>query len=177
MPRIVFTGAPSSGKTTVAQRISARYPAWKVHDEIAARLIQDGRRSISEADFTCEILKQMIECEAQCCQAPIEIYDRAIPDSLTYLTLTNTPSPFPEIPLKQRYDLVFFFEPLPFKRAKIHRDFDEQNAAWLAAALLETYKSLDYQIFLVPVLDRDARTELVIKEILNRFMRAELQND
>ena len=168
MFRVVLTGAPSSGKTTTALEIARLMPSWLVHKEIATSLAEQGARNGDEAEFTLKIIQAMILLEEAPCSSDVEIFDRALPDSITYLSLTSTPFPIAGLKLTDRYDLVFNFAPLPFFRGEIRNDFDLENFQTLVQSLPDSYRRLNYSVVEVPVGTVEFRAGLVIRTILER---------
>lgn len=171
MLRVVFTGPPSSGKSTTVAAIAEKMPGWKIHEEIATKLIKQGKRGCDEADFSRRILAEMLRIEAQNMHWPVTIYDRGVPDSFVYLKLGGgtIDSKEARISLTRRYDLVFSFAPLPFQSDSMRNEFDRQNAGFLAETLPETYRKLSYSVVDVPVLSVAERADLIIDEIIKRI--------
>lgn len=175
MLRIVFTGAPSSGKTSVALTIANKRPSWTVHEEVATQIIKCGARGTNEAEFSMRIMEEMLRLEAAPRTSKIEVYDRAIPDSLTYLKLTGTHYNS-KIALLNRYDLVFCFDPLPIKVGGTRNNFDAINAAWLAKELPQAYREIGCAPITVPVNSIEARANFIISTIEERLILEERTN-
>jgi|688.fasta_scaffold646581_2 predicted ATPase len=171
MLRVVFTGPPSSGKSTTAAAIAAKMPGWKVHEEIATKLIKLGARGSDEAEFSRRILEEMLAIEVANRYWPVTIYDRGVPDSFVYLKLGGGIVRDKESKtfLTHRYDLVFSFASLPFKSDSTRNDFDRANAEFLAEALPETYRQLNYPVLSVPVCPVEERADLIINQIINQL--------
>ena len=167
----VITGAPSSGKTSVVQKLESL--GYRVVHEVARAYIEEELKRGRTLDqikadilaFEQSILDRKIEIEDALPKTAVIFFDRAIPDSIAYFKLENLD---PAQPLAKsrsiRYKKIFFFERLVFEKDHV-RSEDAAIASRLEALLEESYRHLGYTPLRVPLLSVQARTDFILKHV------------
>jgi predicted ATPase len=167
----VITGAPCSGKTAVIKELE-RLGCPVVH-EVAREYIDKGLRkgeTLAEikADilsFERDILYKKLEIEQLLPMDKTIYLDRAIPDSIGYYIHEGLD---PADPIRKskfwRYEHVFFFERIPFKKDRV-RSEDEKIASKLEGLLKESYRLLGYKIVAVPFMPVSHRVDFILKHV------------
>ena len=117
--KIVLTGGPGSGKTTVLNTLGEM--GYTIFPELSRQWIQRAQQSGTSdyfdekpLEFSAALLEGRIQQYQQAEQASSDILflDRGIPDVFAYLDHRGQPHEFPQESLqKYRYDHVFFFPP------------------------------------------------------------------
>ena len=153
----VLTGGPSSGKTTLLERLqelgyhTVSEAARVVIDEYRAKGIPVSELRKDERLFQQHVMQVKLETEERTPKGGPVFFDRGIPDSIAYYQVCGLDTQEIEKVSGSRYRRVFFLEQLPF-----HYDYarteDESTARRLSQLLLESYENLGYDIVHVPVL-------------------------
>ncbi len=167
----VITGAPSSGKTTLTNRLAFEgYPI--VPD--AARILIDEERSqgltvketrANDAAFQRRILKMKMEIEEKTNPLQLTFFDRGIPDSIAYYrNCGEDPGEAIEASSKRRYKGVFLLEHLPFEKdyARIE---DEKKASELEQLAYDAYAETGYNVIYVPRMPVGKRMQLILSRL------------
>lgn len=167
----VITGAPCSGKTAVIRKLEQLgYPV--VH-EIARAYIDErlregetiARIKADVLSFERHILYKKIAIEQSLSREKIVFLDRAVPDSIGYYILEGLD---PDDPIQKsrlwRYKKIFFFDRIPFEKDHV-RSEDEKIAQKLDGLLKESYRMLDYEIIVVPIMTINERVRFILKHV------------
>lgn len=170
MKKIVLTGGPSVGKTTVLEILSSR--GYTVVPESARMTIEEERLKDSDAlpsknreKFQKLVAERQLELEAKA-SGEIVFLDRSLIDGYAYCTLDNVPIPsiIKEIG-KGRYDKIFFLETLGIYVEDGVRSRSLENAEKIHARIKETYEEFGYEPIVVPVLPPEERADYILKRI------------
>ena len=167
--KIVITGGPCSGKTTIINRL--RDDGYKILEEVA-------REVIAERNFNRKLdATEMLELQK-------EIYDRQIKKEIDVDSLEETvfldrgyvdnhaycehhigyiPKWLLTAPVK-RYDQILVFERLPLIKDGIRRESDKE-AKQIHDRIICAYKNSGYEPIIVPVMSIEDRTEYVKKAV------------
>jgi predicted ATPase len=169
---VVITGAPSSGKTTIVNLF--RKEGFLCVDETARIFIEqqllDGRslaeiRS-NEESFQTELLRSKIEIESNIDPHRLAIFDRAIPDSLTYYRVAGlNPSQILDSCFNFKYKKIFHFDRLPLVRDNVRTE-DEATANFIDTWLKKDYAALGYEVICVPVMSVEERVKFIKAQFL-----------
>jgi predicted ATPase len=164
----VFSGGPSSGKTTIIDLLAVR--GYKVVPEAARvyvqRLLDMGEKlddlRQDPLQFQTGLVKEKVRAELDLVPDELVFLDRAMPDSLAYYELYGLDSQ-PILPHCQRfhYHKVFMFERLSWERDGIRVE-DDEKAAFLERQLEDVYKTLGYEPFHVPAMPVEDRLNFVL---------------
>jgi len=169
----VITGGPSSGKTTVLNKLVKL--GYVIYPE-AARVFIDQEmakgKSLkeirgNEVKFQIKVLKLKIEVEKAAPKDKIVFFDRAVPDSIAYYQICGLDSK--EV-LKfcqgRKYRKIFFFEQLPFDQ-DYARVEGEGTIKKLNKLLKESYENLGYEVIKIPAVSVKERVKKILAEIKN----------
>tara|TARA_R110000823_G_scaffold315370_1_gene447185 strand:- start:75214 stop:75750 length:537 start_codon:yes stop_codon:yes gene_type:complete len=159
--RIVITGGPGTGKTTLIDELEKRgYTCLhEVSREITKKAQEEGVEQLFLTDpilFSQRLLDgrlaQFIEAKAY--QKEYLFYDRGLPDVTAYMDYFKTeyPESFTNSCLDNQYDTVFLLPPWK----KIYKQDNEryenfEEAKKIHTALLKGYENYGYDVQLVPV--------------------------
>lgn len=179
--RIVLTGGPHAGKTTLIDELASRGERVvpeaaigviaKLQSELGAERTTEWRRTHAD-EFQERIAREQLELEAQVSVRPEErvFFDRGLFDGLAYCRLAGVAPPRTvwEARGELRYDLVVLCElVLPFKeRGASGRTSDLTRARAIESALEAVWIELGYPLWRLPA-DRTpgARAELLLERV------------
>jgi len=164
--KVVLDGGGSTGKTTLINEFKkSGYPVV----EEAARIILREQPDLVKKDFLkfqLAIFHKQLELEKNV--KGTVFLDRGLPSGLAYFRFRGLPVP-PEIMKTMkthRYDKVFVLEPVgEFQQDGVRWETPEERER-LHKLIIESYKSLGYNIIKVPPLSVRERV-LFIKKALN----------
>lgn len=163
--RIVVTGAPGTGKTTLLELLATRNVSTV--EEPARRLL---RRSFDRyrdraADFVDDLLTQAIQDWTAATPAALTIFDRGVADCVAYAIVSGVdPQPSREAALRCRYSPVVFIAP-PWRR--IYRNDELRTASFsdvvaFDAALTSAYAAAGYRLLHLPKSPVEERAEFML---------------
>ncbi len=171
--RIVLSGAPGTGKTTILNLLKQRQYACM--DEVSREII--AHEQANETDvlpwknleaFSKLILKKRIE-QFNTGNAPITFYDRAIPDVLAYLHYANKPIKpiYTEAVERHKYYSKVFITPpwedIYTKDNERHENYTD--TLLIHTALVNTYKEFGYEIVLIPKDSAQNRVNFILNTL------------
>lgn len=172
MPRIVVTGAPGTGKTSIVSLLGDRYatvlePARQVIAEHAARTGEatlDGRPEL----FLRKLVQRSIDDFHSVSDPTVVFFDRGLPDCVAYATVFGMdPEPFLEQASGFRYDSPVFIAP-PWKeiytRDTLRRATFEQVEAF-DLHLRSAYLQLGYELIELPRTSPRRRVEAMTEHL------------
>lgn len=174
MPKkIILTGAPSTGKSTILQLLIEK--EYTCMEEISREIIREGQKQGIKNIFETEplafselILNKRIEQykTANALQCEVCFFDRGLPDVTAYLknTGTNYKSNF-DIAVKEHpYDIVFIFPPWKDIYTTDHERLESfENANKIHKALVEEYSKNNSKIITVPKASPKERLNFILK--------------
>ena len=167
----VITGAPCSGKTAVIKEIEhLGYPV--VHE--VARAYIDERLQHGETiaqikaeilSFERHILYKKIAIEQSLLKEETVFLDRAVPDSIGYYILEGL-DPYDPVQKSRlwRYKKIFFFDRIPLEKDPV-RSEDDKIASRIDHLLKESYRMLDYEIIVVPLMSVNERVRFILEHV------------
>jgi predicted ATPase len=166
----VLTGGPSSGKTTLLERLQKL--GFQTVPEAARALIEECRaKGISakelrkdELAFQERVLQMKLEIEDKTTRDKVVFFDRGIPDSIAYYKVLGVTTNGLEEVSKNRYKKIFFLEQLPFQEdgARIE---NKETVKKLNQSLLECYENLGYEIIFLPAVSVEERLEIILSNL------------
>lgn len=168
----VITGAPSSGKSTIINRLAEL--GFKIHEEVgkayidkelsAGKTLEEINVASPTFDITCAEIQH--NSEALLNPTNLIIFDRGMLDALGYFTYYKWP-----IPQNLRdwcdassYKKVFLFELLDYNK-DYFRVEDVETALGLQEVFRQVYQDAGYDIITVPPDSVENRLALVLKHI------------
>ncbi|NPA43204.1 MAG: ATP-binding protein [Chlorobi bacterium] len=177
--RIVITGGPGSGKTTVIEELRRRGMATM--PEISREIIREAKKQGIDQLFLEDPLlfsRKLMEGrirqyrEAAKLDAPVVFFDRGIPDVPAYLHYSNTPVPpdMREQCLRHPYDQPVFIMP-PWEEIYT-TDFERYEsftqAQLIHNKLVNTYNELGYLLIFVPFGPVEKRADFIL-DVLDKY--------
>lgn len=165
---VVFTGAPSSGKTTTIEcleKLGYRYMPETARAHLERELAKGRSLEQIKSDqkkFQQNLLHEKIKMEKKLPPDELVFLDRAIPDSISYYKISGIdPHEAMEASKKFRYKNVFIFDRLPFEADGVRVDND-QIAAELDRMLENDYRLMGYEPTRVPVMPVESRVKFIL---------------
>jgi len=169
-PWIVFTGAPSSGKTTIANGLKKL--GYMVIPDVSRMVVEDlitdntNIKEISAQELSENILDRIVLVENSLCQTDRLILDRALPDSIAFRTLKKQSIGFiNDLPMFNRYRAVFLFESVSFFQDGYRDDNESDKQDEITYLIEKAYKSLKYEIQWIPRMPIPDRVRFVTEKI------------
>ena len=174
-PRIVITGGPGSGKTTLIETLAA---AGHVVEPEAGRAVirqqqaegGDGLPWRDQARFAELMLDRDIAAHTRAAEADGPVFfDRGIPDVAGYLTLCGLPIPprLEQAARALRYQDIVFIAPvwpeIFAQDAERRQDLAEAERTWEAMAAV--YPAYGYRLVELPKAPAADRVALVLRSL------------
>jgi len=178
MRKIVLTGGPCSGKTTLLEHLraagcaTAPEAAIQVIRDLTAELGLDGQRSWRDThwvDFQERVARLQIEHEASAERdgAELLVCDRGLLDGLAYCRYRGVEPPPRLLDLVRsgRYDQVFVLDTLEDFDARLDtgRTDDREDSLRVGALIRSVYREHGYQPVRVPELAVEARAARILR--------------
>lgn len=165
--RIVITGGPSVGKTTIVQTLEQR--GYRVVHEIATELIKEGKVLpwVDRTKFQAEVLRRQLEAESSLLEFDkVTFLDRGAFDGEAYYRVDNLPVPptFSMVDSSQ-YDLAFLVEPLPFFDANEVRREDLEFTEKISIMIERCYTDRNIKVLKVPFMAPKERVNYIVAEV------------
>jgi len=165
--RIVITGGPSVGKTTIVNLLEIM--GYKVVHELATKIIKEGKYApwIDRHKFQGEVLRRQLAAEASILDFDNPIFlDRGAFDGEAYYIADELPIPpsFSTID-PTLYDLAFLIEELSFFDQNEVRREDLEFTLKLSKILEECYTSRNIKVVRVPAMLPHARADFIVKHV------------
>lgn len=174
--RIVITGGPGSGKTTIIEELAdmGYYIVPEVSRQVTLEAKKQGISQLFLTDpllFSKKLLDGRVEQykKAENCGGPHLFYDRGIPDVSAYMDYMGTdyPDHFHEACELYTYDEVFLLPPWESIYIKDNERYESYDQAKLIYEFLyRKYADLGYNIFNVPEGNSKERATYIL-EVLN----------
>jgi predicted ATPase len=175
MSRIIITGGPSAGKTTLLLALQAR--GYTIIGDSARTIIQDRRRRglsprPNASEFTHETLRMDIENFVRHAATLGHVFfDRSVLDSLCsldHLTPLNESELSMWLSKYQYFPKVFLLPPWKeIYTNDAERDHTFEHAEWVNSITQEWYHRCRYQLIEVPKVSVDERCTFVLQVLAN----------
>ena len=171
--RIVISGGPGSGKTTIAKELASM--GYDIMPEISRQIILDAReRGVDQLFLTDPILfsEKLLEGriqqykDAEKRQSSQLFYDRGIPDVSAYMDYLDTdyPQHFHDACINHIYDEVFLLPPWQSIYIKDNERYESyEQAKLIYEYLYRKYADLGYNIHNVPEGSSRERSEYILE--------------
>lgn len=167
----VITGAPSSGKTTLINQLSAT--GFPIAPEVAREYIE----YLLSENHTLEdirhdthrlqrhILAIALKRERRLEREQLIFFDRGTTDSLGYFNYYRLDaSHVTEACQHMRYKKVFYCHPLPIVKDEVRVE-DNLTAKKIGELIYESYLHLGYQLIELPAIPVEQRMEIITTHI------------
>ncbi len=172
MKRILLTGGPGTGKTTVLLHLKKR--GHTCFEEVSRAIIKEAQqRGIKQLflthpdEFNDKLLlgriQQHQDCDAE--KAGYVFLDRGLPDIIAYNNYVDVPSSTAVIKAtkQHRYDFVFVFPPWKnIYKTDNERYETYEEAVKIYEDLKKTYSDLNYEVLEVPVNTVNERVNYIL---------------
>lgn len=190
MRKIVITGGPCSGKTTLTKELSQR--GAYVVQEAALQLIEEENRGEKKiypwtdyAEFNKRLIKLQKSLEEKIPREISAAYlDRSLIDSAAYLRLRNLPIPTElENAIKSaEYSLFFILDMLPEKHwaqtdGRPARMQSYSEGQIIHEAIEKTYASYGIKLMKIPVMSVEKRADFIENIVKENKMRETITMD
>lgn len=170
----VITGASSSGKTTLIDRLSEQ--GFRTVPEAGRQYFEKELakgRSIEEirqdrAAMTRQIYALWLKLNQKLQPGELMFLDRGLPDALSFYRFAGmNPNQILLDCFQHRYASVFILDRLPYQQDGI-RGGDDTSAAYFDSWMERDYSALGYEIVRVPVIPPDERTAFILDSLSDR---------
>lgn len=170
----VITGASSSGKTTLIDRLSEQ--GFRTVPEAGRQYFEKELakgRSIEEirqdrAAMTRQIYALWLKLNQKLQPGELLFLDRGLPDALSFYRFAGmNPNQILLDCFQHRYASVFILDRLPYQQDGI-RGGDDTSAAYFDSWMERDYSALGYEIVRVPVIPPDERTAFILGSLSDR---------
>lgn len=162
--KFVITGPPSSGKTTILDILQQR--GIKVLSDTSREILlkkEEYGVDINDIAFSDLIFEKQLEKEFSLDENEVCLLDMSLVECIVFRKLKRQSLDLlSEIELRQRYDDVFLFSPLPFENDGYRDENDEQQINKIYELIKETYLELGYTARSIPRLPIDQRLKMII---------------
>ena len=179
--KVLLTGGPCSGKTSVLNNLQKINPEWNYHNEIARELGKTMDPVNKPQEFTKAIYDGRINQYNS--PAPISIYDRGLIDCAAYeLYFGGNQSAhlgkYIETCASHPYEMVFFMPHWPEIYKQDSERFEtEQQSKHIAESIKEVLQNVNANYHVVPTFKTIAKEESIsmrtefIAEKIQQFIR------
>jgi predicted ATPase len=174
--RIVITGGPGSGKTTLVKELETQGFACmhEISRQITRQAREQGIDQLFLEDpllFSQKLLEGRLEQfrEAESSPEDILFYDRGMPDVTAYMDYMGTPYPdhFRESCSRYKYDAVFVLPPWPDIYIQDNERYESYSEAEkIFRHLVEGYSAYNYNVHEVPTGAVEYRIEYILKHLI-----------
>lgn len=168
--RIVLTGGPCSGKSTILAEMGKI--GYTVMEEAAREVIAESQKDGGPLPWTDRDAYQRIVLERQLVQFHAAgdadaVFDRGIPDGWGFYVCDGMEAPQELINASAqcRYDVVFLLELLPDYVNDDQRKEGREQSQRLEQAFFDIYTRLGYDVIRVPSVSVEERVEIIKKQL------------
>ncbi len=145
--RIILTGGPSCGKTTVLNYLVQK--GYTCIPETAREVLDEKRIDPSTPEFQLEIFKRQLEKEKNY----RGFFDRSALEGIAYSRKISgyVPKEIESFYFPGRYSSVFLLERLPFKQDGTRTEKNDVEAEEVHQQIVQAYQEKGYDLISVPV--------------------------
>lgn len=164
----VITGAPSSGKTTLINRLAQL--GYHTSPEVARQCISEylaknhTLEDIHQDQLQANILSIMKDREQHLQPQELIFFDRGLPDSIAYFRYHHLDEKLTKNIPAHWYKKVFFCEGLPVIHDAI-REEDDRSARKIGQYIYEAYSNLGYDLINLPPVSVDERLQIILSHL------------
>jgi predicted ATPase len=173
MKKIVLTGGPGIGKTTLIELLAAA--GYAIVPEAARLVVEDEESRGGDARpwsnpprFQKLVAEKQLELEAAAEKRGGDLYflDRGLVDGHAYCKIANIESPALIYGSgKNRYSHVFLLDPLPSYRNDGVRYESEEKGMRIHNEIAAAYREFGYNPISVPILPPEGRMKFILDHI------------
>jgi predicted ATPase len=173
--RIVITGGPGSGKTTLIQHIaSQRIPCMpEISREITLKAQQQGVDQLFLEDpiiFSKKLLEGRLAqfMEGFASPPPYLFFDRGMPDVTAYMDYIKSdyPKEFAQLCLSNKYDHIFLLPPWKDIYSQDNERYESfEQAELIHDYLQKSYQKYDYTVHGVPFGSVEQRSDYIFAKL------------
>jgi predicted ATPase len=159
--KIVLTGGPSSGKSTLVKELERR--GYQILHEIARNVLEE-RKYLSPTKEEWVIRQNLIyqrQLDAEELVSGLVFLDRGTIDTVAYSKYYLGYVPFELV--KNNYSAVFNLERLPFVNDGLRAEKGEEEAKEIHNKILETYTEFGHKLICIPTFPSETLEESVSK--------------
>jgi len=180
--KIVITGGPATGKTTMINHL--RFKGYTCFEEVVRKLtsaaidVEDIKEThsnpielVADSEKFNHMLLDMRLADfirSQTLQNDVCFFDRGTPDVLAYMTCFDQPikQSFVDLCKAHMYDFIFLLPPWELIFTQDAERFETfSQAKEIYVQLKETYLNLGYQVIEVPFGTVEKRVEFILKSL------------
>lgn len=173
--RIVITGGPGSGKTSVINFLENK--GFTCLEEVSRQVILEARKNGIEQLFltdpmlfSTKLLEHRLQqfMEADTLNVTHLFYDRGMPDVTAYMDFIDADysAEFEQPCFNYTYDTVFLLPPWEAIYTQDNERYETfEQAKAIHKSLLDAYKKYGYQIILVPEGSIAERTHFILQKL------------
>lgn len=173
--KIIITGGPGTGKSTIINELIKR--GYACLEEISRQVtLQAQREGIDQLFLTNPLLfselllkgRQQQFIEAESLDSEIVFLDRGIPDVLAYMDFIGDPYPesFVDICKTSVYNTVFVLKPWEAIYTSDNERYESfEQALKIHDHLVNTYKNYNYTLIDVPFDTIENRTDFILNVV------------
>lgn len=177
MERIIITGGPCCGKTTLLSKLQERLPEATYLEEAAERIILE-ERSLEETGqnyqgkfpwnqpgpFQHRVIDLTLELEAKAAhQSNLTFQDRSLIDNIAYARLSNlkdVEERARRLGREANYDLAIFCEPFPYQATEVRHE-DPEFATKIHTEILLAYREEGIPTLILPATSSTERADQI----------------
>jgi len=167
--RIIFTGGPTSGKSTMIGILKEMN--YNTFPEVARQVIEERKRFGSSKDEWAIrqdiIFNRCLNNESRA-EGEYTFYDRSAIDTFVYLEFhgLEVPKYMKEIDFSNRYDKILMLDRLPYEDDGLRVEGDDETAKRVHDLTVKAYTSRDLEFVSIPVAETpEKRLELILEEV------------
>ncbi len=163
--KVVLTGCPCDGKTTVSEGLRKR--GFSVISEVATAVINDGGPSpvLEHEAFQLAVLRRQLYAESRFGEASLVFHDRGAFDGIPYRQIYGRPVPdFFAVLQPRRYDVCFLLDQLPWVDDGVRYE-DQDFARAIQPDFARVYEDYEIPVVRVPVATVEGRIKFILDHI------------
>ena len=166
--KIVLSGGPHTGKTTIFKRLKKKYPKMYFIPEAGGLVIKEmidlGEEIKWTSEFQKRIIQKAIDCENRIPENTITILDRSIIDSIAYYNFHGLPDSAAKSKVlvkNAKYSKIFFCEHVGgYKKNEIRRESEEEAEA-LHKYIFTACKESGIDMTILPNISVEKRIKII----------------
>ncbi len=174
MKKIVLSGGPSCGKTTMVNELKKE--GYPIIEEVARKILskkeinKENRNELLKLQYQIGIkqIEEEAKSEKLYHNKPLVFQDRSLIDAIAYykvfLNFLHLHIEEDNI-MRNRYHQVFILDRLPFKKDGVRIEKNDREAQRLHKEIILAYKLCGYNPIIVPVLPIKRRLEYILDHI------------